>query len=88
MYKIEYNKRVLKDIQKIKHNKLESKVKLLIELIKVDPFQIPPPYERLVGNLDGYFSRRINIQHRLVYKVLEEESVVRIISVWSHYENL
>lgn len=86
MYKVEFHKRTLKDIEKLKENKLESKAKRLVEIIKENPFQNPPPYEKLVGNLEGFISRRINIQHRLIYQVLEDKKVIRIISLWSHYE--
>lgn len=86
MYKVEFHKRALKDIEKLKENKLESKAKRLVEIIKENPFQNPPPYEKLVGNLEGFISKRINIQHRLIYQVLEDKKVIRIISLWSHYE--
>lgn len=86
MYKVEFHKRALKDIEKLKENKLESKAKRLVEIIKENSFQNPPPYEKLVGNLEGLISRRINIQHRLIYQVLEDKKVIRIISLWSHYE--
>ena len=72
--------------RKLEENKLEIKAKKLIEIIKENPFQTPPPFEKLVGNLDGFISRRINIQHRLIYQVLEDKKVIRIISLWSHYE--
>lgn len=88
MYKILYHKRALKDIERIKQDKLEKKVKGLIEILRNNPYQNPPPYERLLGELKDYYSRRVNIQHRLVYQVLEEESVVRILSMWSHYEQI
>ncbi len=87
MYKIVYTKKVIKDIPKIKSIGATDKVKRLIEVIKKNPFQNPPPYEKLVGDLQGAYSRRINIQHRLVYQVLEKEKTVKIISIWSHYEN-
>ena len=86
MYKIVYVKKVIKDIPKIKAIGLNDKVKRLIEVIKENPYQTPPPYEKLVGDLQGAYSRRINIQHRLVYQVLEEEKIVKIISIWTHYE--
>lgn len=86
MYKVEFHKRALKDIEKLKENKLESKAKRLVEIIKENPFQNPPPYEKLVGNLESFISKRINIQHRLIYQVLEGKKVIRIISLWSHYE--
>lgn len=88
MYKIVYVKNTLKDIQKIKANKLDKKLKSLINLIKKNPFQNPPPYEKLIGDLKGAYSRRINIQHRLVYQIYETEKIVKIISIWSHYENI
>ncbi len=78
MYRIVYRKKVLKDIPKIKAIKLESKVQKLIEIIKQNPFQNPPPYEKLVGDLEGAYSRRINVQHRLVYQILEEEKTIKI----------
>lgn len=88
MYKIEFHKRAIKDIAKLKENKLEVKTKRLIELVKNNPFQNPPPYEKLTGDLKGLYSRRINIQHRLVYKVNEQENKVQILSMWTHYENM
>lgn len=87
-YKILITKAALKDKEKIKGNKaLESKVKNLIELISKNPYESPPSFEKLKGDLDGLISRRINIQHRLVYQVYEEEKVIKIISMWTHYEN-
>lgn len=86
MYAVVYTKNAVKDIQKIKAARLSKKVKDLIELIKLNPFQTPPPYEKLVGDLQGAYSRRINIKHRLVYEVIETEKTVKILSMWSHYE--
>lgn len=86
MYKIQYHKKALKDIEKIKQSKLENKVNKLIEVIKVNPFQNPPPYEKLLGDLNELYSRRINLQHRLVYQVLDNKETVRVLSLWSHYE--
>ena len=88
MYTIQYNKNVLKEIQNLKENKLAEKSHKLIEIIKINPYQTPPPYEKLVGDLESYYSRRINLQHRLVYQVIEDEKKVRILSAWSHYENM
>lgn len=88
MYTIQYNKNVLKEIPKLKENKLAEKAHKLIEIIKINPYQTPPPYEKLVGDLESYYSRRINLQHRLVYQVIEDEKKVRILSAWSHYENM
>ncbi len=84
-YKILYSKLALKDAKKLSSANLDKKAKELIEIIKKDPFQTPPPYEKLVGNLNGSHSRRINIQHRLVYEVREDEKKVRISRMWSHY---
>ncbi len=84
-YKILYSKLALKDAKKLSSVGLEAKAKKLIETIKKDPFQNPPPYEKLVGNLKGAYSRRINIKHRIVYQVRESDKVVRIIRMWSHY---
>ena len=74
------------DVPKLKSAHLDEKAKALIEIIRVDPFQNPPPYEKLVGDLNGAYSRRINIQHRLVYQVYEKEQTVKILSLWTHYE--
>ena len=84
-YKILYSKLAQKDAKKLSATNLQNKAKELIETIKKDPFQNPPPYEKLVGNLSGAYSRRINIQHRLVYEVREEDKVLRILRIWSHY---
>lgn len=88
MYKIEYHKKALKDIQKLKERNLDKKAKQLVDILKENPFQIPPPYEKLVGDLAGLYSRRINIQHRLVYEVIEDKKIVKVLSLWSHYENI
>ena len=69
-------------------NKLDIKAKKLINIIKENPYQNPPPYEKLTGDLKDYYSRRINIQHRLVYQVIEKEKTVRILSMWTHYESI
>lgn len=86
MYAIVYFKKALKDIPKLKSAKLDKKARALIDILREDPYQNPPPYEKLVGDLQGAYSRRINIQHRLVYTVEEEIKTVKIISMWSHYE--
>jgi len=84
-YKILYSKLALKDAKKLSSANLSIKTKELIEVIKNDPFKNPPPYEKLVGNLNGSYSRRINIKHRLVYEVRETDKVIRISRMWSHY---
>lgn len=86
MYKIFYTKTAAKDIARLKAAHLDVRAKRLIELIKENPYQNPPSYERLVGDLQGLYSRRINIQHRLVYEVLEEQKSIVIVSLWTHYE--
>lgn len=86
MYKIIYTKTAVKDIPKLKAAHLDKTAKALIELIKENPYQTPPSYEKLLGNMKGSYSRRINIQHRLVYEVYDDEKIIKIISLWSHYE--
>lgn len=86
MYSIFYTKKSTKDIYNLKQTGLDKKAKALIEVIKENPYQTPPPYEKLQGDLQGAYSRRINIKHRLVYEVFEEEKIVKIISMWTHYE--
>lgn len=87
-YKIYFTKRANKEKSKIKQAGLEKKVRFLLKILEENPYQTPPRYEKLVGNLEKYFSRRINIQHRLVYEVCEEEKVVKILSMWTHYEGI
>ncbi len=86
MYSIVYTKKAVGDIQNLKAAKLDNKAKALINLIRENPYKTPPTYEKLQGDLYGAYSRRINIKHRLVYQVYEEERVVKIISMWTHYE--
>ena len=86
MYKNVYTNTALKDIPKLKAAHLDEKAKTLISLIRDNPYQTPPDYEKLVGNLQGLISRRINIQHRLVYEVYEKEKKIKIVSLWTHYE--
>ncbi len=86
MYTIVYTKKAAADIPTLKSAKLETKAKALIEILKENPYQTPPPYEKLIGYLQGAYSRRINVKHRLVYEVLEEVNTVKIISLWTHYE--
>ena len=97
MFRIVFDKQAGKDAKKLKAAGLDKKAKELIEVIKENPFQTPPAYEGLVGNLQGYYSRRINIQHRLVYQVYNEpididgihyEGTIKIIRMWTHYEGV
>ena len=85
VYKVTYSKQALKDAKKLSSASLNKKAKELIELVKKNPFQKPPPYKKLVGNLNGSFSRRINIKHRIVYEVIEDEKLVRVSRMWTHY---
>lgn len=86
MWELRYTKHAQKDAIKLASANLKDKAKELLEVISKNPYQNPPPYEKLVGDLSGAYSRRINIQHRLVYQVLEDEKVVKVLRMWSHYE--
>lgn len=86
MWEIEYSKKAVKDIDLIKQAGLTASVKGLLKILKTNPFQNPPPYEKLLGDLSGAYSRRINIKHRLVYSVDTERYCVRILRMWTHYE--
>jgi toxin YoeB len=85
-YQLAFSTRARKDAKKLARSGLKAKAQQLLDLVQINPYQNPPPYEKLVGDLQGCYSRRINIQHRLVYEVLEEETVVRILAMWTHYE--
>ena len=86
MYQIVFTKAALKQLPNLKAVGLSKKAKSIIELLAQDPYRIPPPYEKLVGDLKGSYSRRLNVQHRIVYQVLEEEKIVKVLSMWTHYE--
>ena len=81
-----YSKYAIKDAKKISAAGLQDKVQTLLKILEIDPLQNPPPYEKLIGDLKGAYSRRINIQHRLVYEVFRKEKAVRILRMWAHYE--
>lgn len=85
-YDLVYTRQAKKDAKKLKGSPLAPKARELLDLVRRNPFADPPPFEALVGDLKGAFSRRINIQHRLVYQVLEDEKVVKIIRLWTHYQ--
>ncbi len=85
-YRIVYTKQAQKDAKKLKGTSLAPKAKKLLELLSADPWCTPPPFEKLLGDLEGAYSRRINIQHRLVYQVLRKEKVVKVLRLWTHYE--
>jgi len=86
MYKLLFSKQAVKDAEKIKKAKLEKRCKALLEILSSDPFLNYPPYEKLVGDLKGFFSRRINIQHRIVYEVDDSTKIIKILRMWTHYE--
>lgn len=86
MYRIVYSKKSLKHVQNIKTANLEKQIKELTNALRENPFRNPPPYEKLQGELKGFYSRRINAKHRLVYQVYESEKTVKILSMWTHYE--
>lgn len=86
MYKIVFTKQAQKDAKKLSRSNLKKAAQRLLDILKVDPFSPSPPYEKLLGDLTGAYSRRINIQHRLVSQVLEKEKIVKVIRMWTHYE--
>jgi len=85
-WRVVYTRHAQKDAKKIAQSNLKKKTIELISLLEQDPFQNPPQFEKLVGDLEGAYSRRINIQHRLVYQVLTEERIVKVLRMWTHYE--
>jgi len=85
-WRLVYTRQAQKDARKLAASGLREKAQALLSVIQKDPFQNPPPYEKLVGDLAGAYSRRINIQHRFVYQVLESEQVVKVLRLWTHYE--
>ena len=86
MYEIVFTKQAQKDKKLLKQAGLDKRTKALLDVIAENPFKNPPRYEKLVGDLAGYYSRRINVQHRLVYQVYEELKTVKVLSMWPHYE--
>jgi len=85
-WRLVYTRQAQKDAKKLASSGLKPKAQALLAILAEDPFRRPPPFEKLVGDLAGAYSRRINIQHRLVYQVLEEERTVKVLRLWSHYE--
>lgn len=81
-----YTKQAKKDAKKLTAANLKTKAQKLLQIIEINPYENPPPYEKLVGDLSGAYSRRINIQHRMVYQVIEEENAIKILRFWSHYD--
>ncbi|MCK5478647.1 MAG: Txe/YoeB family addiction module toxin [Methylococcales bacterium] len=86
MWEVYFTKQAKKDAKKLSSAGLKNKAQELISIIQENPYQNPPPYEKLVGDLDGAYSRRINIQHRLVYQVYDKNRAVKILRLWTHYE--
>jgi len=86
MYSIFFTQKAVQDIEFLKAAKLNDKAKYLIDILRENPYQSPPPYEKLRGDLQGTYFRRINIKHRIVYAVTDEDKAVKIISMWTHYE--
>ena len=85
-WKLFYTKQAQKDARKLASSGLKEKAQELLTIIETNPYQNPPPYEKLVGDLSGAYSRRINIQHRLVYQILEDEKAVKVLRLWTRYE--
>jgi len=86
MWRVLFTKQARKDARKLSDAGLRSKAETLLEILRENPYQTPPPCEKLIGDLKGAYSRRINIQHRLVYQILENEKAVKVIRMWTHYE--
>ena len=86
MWRVVYTKQAQKDAKKLSSAGLRPKAEKLIEILRENPYQTPPPFEKLLGDLSGAFSRRINIQHRIVYQILDDKKVVKVIRMWTHYE--
>jgi Txe/YoeB family toxin of toxin-antitoxin system len=85
-WNLAYSKFAVKDAKKLSAAGLKDKAQALLDILEVNPFQNPPPYEKLVGDLTGAYSRRINIQHRLIYEVFRKEKTVRVLRMWAHYD--
>ena len=86
MWEIVFAKHAMKDAKKLAASDLKSKAQELLDVLASDPFQNPPPFEKLVGDLAGAYSRRVNIQHRIVYEVFAKQKIVRVLRMWTHYE--
>lgn len=86
MWRLFFTKQAQKDARKLAASGLKAKAQTLLELLAEDPFRTPPPFEKLIGDLAGAYSRRINIQHRLVYQVLPDQSAVKVLRLWTHYD--
>jgi len=85
MWRVVFTKQAQKDAKKLSSAGIRPKAEKLIEILRENPYQTPPPFEKLLGDLSGAFSRRINIQHRIVYQILDDEKLVKVIRMWTHY---
>jgi len=85
-WKLVFTKQAQKDALKLKQSGLKDRALVILEILQENPFQSPPPFEKLVGNLSGAYSRRINIRHRIVYQIIADDKIVKIIQMWTHYE--
>ncbi len=85
-WKLVFSKQAHKDAKKLKEAGLKKRAEYILEILRLDPFQDSPPYEKLVGDLSGAYSRRINIKHRLIYQIHEKEKTIKVIRMWTHYE--
>lgn len=85
-WRVVYTKQAQKDAKKLSASNLRPKAEVILSSLREDPYRTPPPFEKLVGDLSGAYSRRINLQHRLVYQVLDDERVVKVLRMWTHYE--
>ena len=86
MWRVVFTKRALKDAKKLSAAGLRSKAETLLDILRENPYQTPPLFEKLIGDLSGAYSRRINIQHRLVYQIIDDQNTVKVIRMWTHYE--
>ncbi len=86
MWRVVFTKQAQKDAKKLSSAGLRQKAERLLEILRENPYQTPPPFEKLIGDLAGAYSRRINIQHRLVYQIIDEANVVKVLRMWTHYE--
>jgi Txe/YoeB family toxin of toxin-antitoxin system len=84
-WRVVFTKQAQKDAKKLSASGLRAKAETIIKILRDNPYQVPPPYEKLVGDLTGAYSRRINIQHRLVYQIIDDEKIIKIIRMWTHY---
>lgn len=85
-WRIVYTKQAQKDAKKVSASNLKPTAEKIIKILRQNPLQTPPPYEKLIGDLAGAYSRRLNIQHRIVYQIIDDEKIVKIIRMWTHYE--